>query len=427
MLPESREFALFVVLLVPGILLANLLFIVLALVPLSAVLLSRLSGRPGEVKIAGGGESVVIWSGQEVAVGRTVAVGGGPGLVIVHEPLPPRSRMVGGSNTAVFWKGEGPIKKDLSYRLQMTRRGRYRLGPAKAMMFAPSLFWPSRQTTGDTVTNVMVRDQAGERSRVADIQTLPRLPRPDNLVGNLGAQTSDFKDIREYVHGDRFRNINWKATARNEATTPVPLVNTYEVEERPTVLILLDNGPAMSVGAAGSNVFEHATQAAMVLAHLYLAARFEVGLMAIDDGAVTPPGKGKRQEALISRALIDIELDHVGGGVEDAVRAFPDRVRTGALVIVVTSVGRENFVQISRGLQVLRRAMGKRGRVILLDVRPREEPAEGIIGDLAAQLVGLGHLGGGTDLGSLGVEVHTWDPAAADFTSYVLREFGVNA
>ena len=98
---------------------------------------------------------------------------------------------------------------------------------------------------------ILVSDRMLDMRRLRESRILNRLPMPTRSVGAIGSETTDFKEIRKYGQGDRYRSINWKATAR-AGEGSIPLVNQYETEGRLSVLILLDNGPSMSTAAGGA-------------------------------------------------------------------------------------------------------------------------------------------------------------------------------
>ena len=54
----------------------------------------------------------------------------------------------------------------------------------------------------------------------------------------------DLADIREYVHGDDVRHIDWNVTARMDT----PYVREYREDREVTAWMLLDRSPSMSFG-----------------------------------------------------------------------------------------------------------------------------------------------------------------------------------
>ena len=96
----------------------------------------------------------------------------------------------------------------------------------------------------------------------------------------MGIITTDFREIRDYLPGDPYRSINWKATARRavQYRDSFPKVNEFEREGKKIVWIFLDKSAEMSLGPMIKNPFEYAIQAAACLARFYLERDCKVGL-----------------------------------------------------------------------------------------------------------------------------------------------------
>ncbi len=112
-----------------------------------------------------------------------------------------------------------------------------------------------------------------------DPRLLSKMPTPMGAQSRLGMKTNDFMDIRPYSHGDPYRSINWKATAKLSGLGQArPLVNEYEKEGKKTVYIFVDAGSWMSLGSSVDNVFEYALQAASGISRFYLERDMKVGV-----------------------------------------------------------------------------------------------------------------------------------------------------
>jgi uncharacterized protein (DUF58 family) len=203
------------------------------------------------------------------------------------------------------------------------------------------------------------------------------------------------------------------------------MVNTFEIEERRSVLVLLDNGPEMAVGTTEATLFEHATQAAMGMSHIYMARGFDVGLMAYGSGATVLPGTGHRQDFMISQLLLDIEVTNRSGSIADAAKTFPRQLRMGPLVIVITSIRRDNYRATESGLRRLMGSLGRKGVIMLINISSPKAREAGMVGELAGQLLEIGAPLETMDLGAMGVEFHTWNPRDGTFFEFVKKEFGV--
>jgi uncharacterized protein (DUF58 family) len=79
----------------------------------------------------------------------------------------------------------------------------------------------------------------------------------------LGRGTA-FESLREYVPGDDYRKINWKATARSSK----PIVNQYEPEKNQHVYMFIDTGRPMSYTIRGYRKLDMVVNTSLVLSDI---------------------------------------------------------------------------------------------------------------------------------------------------------------
>ena len=149
-------------------------------------------------------------------------------------------------------------------------------------------------------------------------------------------QGTEFESLREYVPGDTFRDVDWKATARKGR----PVTRTYEVERSQTMVLAVDAGRLMTPMVGGMSKLDRAVNASLLLAYLGLEAEDQVGLLVFgrDIQAYLPPRKGRRQFGSILEALYAVE-----GRVEEpdypsALRYLASKLGKRALVVLFTEL-----------------------------------------------------------------------------------------
>jgi uncharacterized protein (DUF58 family) len=128
----------------------------------------------------------------------------------------------------------------------------------------------------------------------------------------LGAHTlrqrglgGELRELREYVPGDPFKLIAWKASAR--APFGRPLVRELERETLLTHYILLDIGVTMREGQPGQWKLDHALELCLSYARSALDSGDRVGLIAFD-GTIyrhLRPGDGPPQRLKLTERLLD--------------------------------------------------------------------------------------------------------------------------
>jgi uncharacterized protein (DUF58 family) len=170
-------------------------------------------------------------------------------------------------------------------------RGRASVPPAAVAATHWGLF--ERRLTVPAVKEVVT---------VPDLRAVGRLHRKLNrfFLRGLGSRVSarvgkgrDFDRLREYVRGDDFRDIAWKASARRRKL----IVREWRLDRSQDVLVCLDRGHRMAARVGGLSKLDHAVNAALMLS--YICGRMEdrVGMLSfateVEPGP--PPARGATQ------------------------------------------------------------------------------------------------------------------------------------
>ena len=85
----------------------------------------------------------------------------------------------------------------------------------------------------------------------------------------------EFEQIKEYVRGDDYRTINWKATARKGDF----MVNNYTDERSQQIYCLIDKGRVMKMPFEGMTLLDYAINASLVLSSVALQRQDKAGLI----------------------------------------------------------------------------------------------------------------------------------------------------
>ena len=97
-------------------------------------------------------------------------------------------------------------------------------------------------------------------------------------IRRIGHNT-DFEQIKDYVDGDDFRTINWRATARRHAL----MVNVYQEERSQQVYSVIDKGRMMQQAFEGMTLLDYAINAALVLSYVAINKQDKAGLITFCD------------------------------------------------------------------------------------------------------------------------------------------------
>ncbi|MDD7317567.1 MAG: DUF58 domain-containing protein [Prevotella sp.] len=97
-------------------------------------------------------------------------------------------------------------------------------------------------------------------------------------IRRVGHNT-DFEQIKEYVQGDDYRTINWKASARRHAL----MVNVYQDERSQNIYSVIDKGRVMQQAFDGMTLLDYAINAALVLSFVAIRKDDKAGLITFDE------------------------------------------------------------------------------------------------------------------------------------------------
>lgn len=86
--------------------------------------------------------------------------------------------------------------------------------------------------------------------------------------------TMEFEQIKEYVHGDDIRTLNWKATAKKNSL----MVNQFQDEKSQNIYMVIDTGRVMKMPFNGMSLLDYAINATLVLSNVILKKQDKAGM-----------------------------------------------------------------------------------------------------------------------------------------------------
>jgi uncharacterized protein (DUF58 family) len=99
----------------------------------------------------------------------------------------------------------------------------------------------------------------------------------------------DFERLREYVLGDDFRDLAWKASARHGKL----ITREYRLDRSQDILVAIDCGHRMAARVAHLTRLDHAVNAAVLLASVAHRMEDRVGVLAFADAVERGVGQGR--------------------------------------------------------------------------------------------------------------------------------------
>jgi uncharacterized protein (DUF58 family) len=263
--------------------------------------------------------------GESVTVTVTVTARSAVPLMELLEPLPRDCELVSGSNRALVALRPGQ-SAGFSYEVRGAR-GAHDFGMVVARARDR---WGVRAWERRHVERKVVRVYP----RLAPLRSLPRPLHTQTSIGDYVSpafgEGIEPGDIRQFVPGDRLKQVNWRASLRLGTL----YVTQHHRERNADVVVMLDT--LAEVGMAPEGTLDLGVRAAASLAAAYLARKDRVGLI-IYGGTIdwVKPGTGRIQYERVADSLLRAGV--VFTYVSKDLAFVPPRVLPAqALVIAVT-------------------------------------------------------------------------------------------
>lgn len=190
--------------------------------------------------------------------------------------------------------------KVLRYFLRPVKRGEYSFGAVNAFVRSP-LGLLSRRFRFSADALVPVYPSFIQMRKYELLAISNRLvDQGIKKIRRIG-QNMEFESIKEYVSGDDFRTINWKATARKNHF----MVNHYQDERSQQVYSLIDKGRVMQMPFNGLSLLDYAINASLVISNIALKKSDKAGLITFQDriGSMLPASRQNNQMSQILEVL----------------------------------------------------------------------------------------------------------------------------
>ncbi len=241
-------------------------------------------------------------------------------------------------------------RTDLRFELRPLTRGVYPFG--NTHLFAKTdLGLIERRFTFEHPQEVVVYPSVVQMRRY-ELMALHKVARDSGIkkVRRLG-HSYEFEQIKNYVEGDDYRSVNWKASGRRASL----MVNQYEDERSQQVFCLLDKSRIMNMPFDGLSLLDYAVNASLTISNIALKKQDRVGLLSFSDalGAMLPANRGAQQLRRILEALYR-EQERTGeANYELLYEAVRRLIHGRSLLLLFTNF--ESRYALERVLPVLRR------------------------------------------------------------------------
>jgi uncharacterized protein (DUF58 family) len=161
----------------------------------------------------------------------------------------------------------------------------------------------------------------------------------------------EFEQIKNYVRGDDYRSINWKASSRRATL----MVNQYEDERAQQIYLIIDKSRAMRMPFNGLSLMDYAINTTLAISNIALKKYDRAGLITFSDKIGTTI-KADSKATQLNKILLSLykEKERVLEANYELLYYASRKLITGrSLIMLYTNF--ESMYALERVLPILRR------------------------------------------------------------------------
>ncbi len=241
-------------------------------------------------------------------------------------------------------------QRRLRYELRPVERGEYTFGRINAFLSSPlglvqRRYIIEQEMSVPVYPSVLQMKQFGLHAfdRVTHHKGIKKIRR----IGH----SYEFEQIKNYVRGDDYRSINWKASSRRATL----MVNQYEDERAQQVYNIIDKSRAMRMPFEGLSLMDYAINTSLVISNIALQKHDRAGLITFSDkiGTTIRADSKPTQLNRILAALYKEEERPMEANYELLYYAGRKLINGRSLMLLYTNF--ESSYALERVLPILRR------------------------------------------------------------------------
>lgn len=260
----------------------------------------------------------------------------------------------------------------LQYRVKPMQRGDAEFRGLDLQVSTPLGLWERRVFITHS-SRVRVYPNFAEISQYTLLATDNRLSQMGVKRRQRRGEGSDFNQLREYRVGDSFKQIDWKATSRQQKL----ISREYHDERDQQIIFLVDCGRRMRHLEDGQALLDQALNAMLLLTYVAIRQGDAVGFLSFaGTERWQPPDKGKRTVNRMLNQCYDLDSTTRSADYLGVARKFLGLQRRRALVVILSNTRAEDHTDLIQAIKLLSR----RHFVVLADLqepglrRTLEEP-----------------------------------------------------
>lgn len=230
----------------------------------------------------------------------------------------------------------GPGKEEtIHYSVKPSRRGASEM-PAVHLRFPTRLGLWTRHQIRPLPTPIRIYPDIRAVYRYELMARQNRLSEIGVRMVRMPGQGREFERLREFRYGDEIRQIDWKATARQQQL----ISREFNVERNQNIVIMVDCGRFMRNETDGISYLDRALNSAIMLSYIALGQGDNVSLLAFSNKIerFIRPVRGKPGIQSILRSTYDIQASQNVSDYSLALEYLTTVQRKRALIVLITFV-----------------------------------------------------------------------------------------
>lgn len=260
----------------------------------------------------------------------------------------------------VFTMHKGDQAKRLAVHLRPVTRGVYHFGNIRLLCSTP-IGLVSRRITDAEETDVAVYPSFAQLRKTELLAFSKNKFQQNTIQRQRPGNSKEFDQIKEYVTGDDYRKLNWKASARFDKL----MVNEYQEECSRHVYQFIDMGRTMKMPFEGMTLLDYAINASLSVANIILKKRDNTGLITYSSKvhSIIKSDNRKLQMSTILETLYNQKTQFNESNLEQPYALLNKNSQGRSLLIFYTNF--ESTVGLQRQLPILKK-LAQRHLVILV-------------------------------------------------------------
>ena len=247
-------------------------------------------------------------------------------------------------------KLDGQKGETLNYDLRPLQRGEYVFG-AINIYLSSEIGFIQRRTQFTEPMSVPVYPSIIQMKQL-ELKAFDKVTNQKGIkkIRRLG-HSYEFEQIKNYVRGDDYRSINWKASSRRGSL----MVNAYQDERAQQVYCVIDKSRVMKMPFNGLSLMDYAVNTSLVISNIVLQKDDRAGLLSFSDVMGTTI-KAERKANQLNKIMAALyrEQERVGeANYELLYYASRKLIKGRSLLLLFTNF--ESSYALERTLPVLRK------------------------------------------------------------------------